>query len=60
MIRFTLETDIKIEREWRSGLQTELNEEKTKVALIEKQLKSLKITEKVGNLKVRFLVTQTT
>eukprot|EP00111_Clytia_hemisphaerica_P011946 TCONS_00035099-protein len=42
--RHTLETDLKIEREWRSGMQAELNAEKEKREEMEKQLSTAQIT----------------
>lgn len=48
MFRHSLETDLKIEREWRSGMQTELSEEKEKVDKLEKELAMARLAVNVS------------
>eukprot|EP00795_Rhopilema_esculentum_P012601 gene12601-3305_t len=43
--RHTLEMNLKIEREWRSGIQTDLEQEKERVRSLEKELLQLKILQ---------------
>ena len=47
MWRLALETDLKIEREWRGTLQQSLDKEKTKVAKLQADIQHLEETKKV-------------
>ena len=51
--RYTLETNLKIEREWRSGIQTDLEQEKERVESLEKELLQLKILQEVPKTDLR-------
>ena len=47
--RLALETDLKIEREWRGTLQQSLDKEKTKVAKLQADVQHLDEMKKVTN-----------
>ena len=46
--RLALETDLKIEREWRGTLQQNLDKEKAKVARLQTDIQHLEETKKVS------------
>ena len=48
--RLALETDLKIEREWRGTLQQNLDKEKAKVAKLQSEVEHLEETKKVTQL----------
>ena len=45
--RHTLETNLKIEREWRSGMQTDLEKEKERTRIMEKEILQVSLLKEV-------------